>query len=360
MSSQQLTNEMQNDCEMKVPPEGSEVILLTSLHLQLRMNFQKVMDHIVNVLPEWYVVERMKFSHSFIKRVADHIWTSPSKYFGGVKEDHKLLRCKSCLEPLKIPSINHRAAEMKFWWPRGKFHDTIPEEIEMVICEMCFALSSFVQHDITLFLWARGYYGLSSFSSITSKLKKHNSKVLHESKPLYKSSIARLSRADVAAIPQNGSTIDFVLLKAQYELQRGLVIYPSHSTGSDSSLIARLLRAAHVMKSATKPLRFKSILPSEVENVMKKYPGMLKNIPTQQQLLTDTNNHLPHFEDTELMYTFFAIPLNVTKDANPISRWEIIANDPNHPISSTNFLITTQFLKHAEEKFGRSSVSLWL
>jgi len=169
-----------------------------------------------------------------------------------------------------------------------------------------------------------------------------------------------LSRADVAAIPQNGSTIDFVLLKAQYELQRGLVIYPSHSTGSDSSLIARLLRAAHVMKSATKPLRFKSILPSEVENVMKNYPGMLKNIPTQQQLLTDTNHHLPHFEDTELMYTFFAIPLNVTKDANPISRWEIIANDPNHPISSTNFLITTQFLKHAEEKFGRSSVSLWL
>jgi hypothetical protein len=59
-------------------------------------------------------------------------------------------------------------------------------------------------------------------------------------------------------------------------------------------------------------------------------------------------------------YLFIWIPLSFEKHGSPFTTLAAVPKDPSQPLSNQNFMLTTEFLKRHEVKYGRMEVYQWL
>ena len=336
---------------------SSEGILLSDALQDKSQSFYKLLKAHVSSNPNWYASQRAKHA-KWLKEVARHVGEHAEKLLSKPKQDN-LYRCCNCCSPLMVPSSNRAAQELGFWWSSDQLEATgDPQNIQMILCQICLEMSRIHQHNRSILDWAAALYCVHAQ---LRGVQQH----LQDVRPIYTDSIARMGREEMTPID---CTIELALLKAQFELQRGMVVYPTPGN-EKQSLWKHQWRTVQVLQKKRLPHKRETQHPiQECERHMDvDSMGSLADVaslpPLDPLWLTwDENKQrqecIPWLNSNH--YLFVYVPLAIQKHSSPLTAWATVARDPSHPVSNNNFIITTQFLKLAEEHFGRSAVLKWI
>lgn len=323
-----------SDCDASEGILLSDAVKSTTLH--------KILKAHVASNPKWYASQRANHSE-WLKAVSRHVREHAKVLFANPKHDNTF-RCRNCFCPLMIPSSN-LAFELGFLWnSNDKDAAGDPQNIEMIVCEICLEMSRVHQHNRNIFDWAAALYCVhSKFRGVQNHSQ--------DFRPIYRESILSFGREELAPV---NCTIELTLLKAQFELQCGMVMYPK-SGYEQQSLWKNQWRTAQVLQKKRQPYKAEvATSPMDEMNALPPLDPLWLTWDDKKQ----RQECIPWLNSKE--YHFVFIPLSVEKHNSPLTCWTVVARNPLHPVSCNNFILTTQFLKHIEDLYGRPTVLKWL